>query len=201
MPGDETGHGQARDPGTVGPVQPRNPGAAPSPTLAVYPGLRQSGWAVLAAGHGSERGYIEVMESGVAGNSDRRKMDPGLRIASQLRDLDAVVSRWSPSCLVCASPNGGNWGKQGLLQLDHALRLWARNLSLPLTVHAATDVRATVAGRSNASKDALAYAIMHLLGLIGQVRSSLEWEAIAAGWYHHRSLTSEHSTSTQRTAE
>lgn len=37
---------------------------------------------------------------------------------------------------------------------------------------------------SNASRDQLDYAITLLFGLIGQGRSTHEWEAIAVGHYH-----------------
>ena len=55
---------------------------------------------------------------------------------------------------------------------------------LPQFSYTAQEVRAAVAGHPNASRDQLGYAIMLLLGLIGQGRSTHEWEAIAVGHYH-----------------
>ena len=50
--------------------------------------------------------------------------------------------------------------------------------------YTAQEVRSAVAGHPHASRDQLGYAIMLLLGLIGQGRSTHEWEAIAVGRYH-----------------
>ena len=77
-----------------------------------------------------------------------------------------------------------NWRVPGRDQLEQALLGWTDSTGLPLIVYAAPEVRAAVAGQPNASKDALGYAVMLRLGLIGQSRATAEWEAIAVGYYH-----------------
>ena len=61
---------------------------------------------------------------------------------------------------------------------------WSSERGLPQFSYTAQEVRTAIAGHPNASRDQLGYAIMLLLGLIGQGRSTHEWEAIAVGHYH-----------------
>ena len=56
--------------------------------------------------------------------------------------------------------------------------------AIPLLKYTIQEVRAAVAGQPNASRDALCYAVMRRMGLIGQSRATAEWEAIAVGYYH-----------------
>lgn len=146
------------------------------PLLALATGLRETGWAVF---HGSA-----VAASGVAGLKNRRKMAPADRIAHQLDALTAIAARWQTTGAVRSRPDGINWRTPGLEQLDAALRRWADDLALPLHDCTTRQVRAAIAGRPNAPRDALCYAVMQKLGLIGQSRATPEWEAIAAGYYH-----------------
>ena len=71
-----------------------------------------------------------------------------------------------------------------MLQLEEHLRRWAESQGLPVADYPAPGVRAALAGKPNASKGALAYSVMERLNLVGESRSALEWEAIAAGYYH-----------------
>ena len=144
--------------------------------LALAPGLRETGWAVF-------RGPT-VAASGVVGLKTRRKMEPSDRIAHQLDALNTVALRWKVVHSVRIKADGINWRVPGLEQLDAALHNWADDLGIPLLDHTTREVRAAVAGQPNASRDAVCYAIMHRLGLIGQSRATAEWEAIAAGYYH-----------------
>ena len=144
--------------------------------LALTTGLRETGWAVF---HGPE-----VAASGVVGLKSRRKMEPSDRIAHQVDALGAVALRWQAVCAVRIKADGMNWQVPGLEELDKALRAWAGGLGIPLHDHSTREVRAAVAGRPNASRDAVCYAIMQRLGLIGQSRATAEWEAIAVGYYH-----------------
>lgn len=144
--------------------------------LALAAGLRETGWAVF---HGST-----VAASGVAGLKARRKMEPADRIAHQMNALSAVALRWRAVCAVRSRADNISWRVPGQGQLDDALRIWADGLAIPLFDHTIREVRAAVAGRSNAPRDALCYAIMRRLGLIGQSRATAEWEAIAVGYYH-----------------
>lgn len=70
--------------------------------------------------------------------------------------------------------------------LQEELRRWAGSIALPVSEYPAPQVRATIAGKPNASRDALAYSVMARLNLIGEFRSAPECEAIAAGYYHLR---------------
>ena len=144
--------------------------------LALAPGLRQTGWAVLNG--------PTVARSGVVGLNSRRKTDPDDRIAHQLDALSSVVVRWPAVCAVRSKADGINWRVPGLEQLDGAIHAWADGLGIPLLSYTTQEVRAAVAGQVNASREALCYAIMRQLGLIGQSRATAEWEAIAVGYYH-----------------
>ncbi len=162
-----------------------NPGSPHPPALlALYPGLRQTGWAVLRAGGEKGRAVPPVAASGVVGFKPQQKIDDTERIARQLEALTSVVARWRPASVVCSKPGSMNWRVPGREQLEEALSGWAAGLGLPLTDYTAPEVRAAVAGQPNASKDALGYAVMLYLGLIGQSRATAEWEAIAVGCHH-----------------
>ena len=65
-----------------------------------------------------------------------------------------------------------------------SLATWSSERALPQFSYTAQEVKTAIAGHPNASRDQLGYAIMLLLGLIGQGRSTHEWEAIAVGQYH-----------------
>ena len=144
--------------------------------LALAPGLRETGWAVF---HGSG-----VAASGVAGLKARRKMEPSDRITHQLDVMSAVAVRWQAVCAVRSRAGGINWRVPGLEQLDEGLQHWANGLGIPLLEYTFQEVRAAVAGQPNASRDAVGYAVMRRMGLIGQSRATAEWEAIAVGYYH-----------------
>ncbi len=144
--------------------------------LVLAPGLRETGWAVLDG--------PTVADSGIAGLKVRRKMEPSDRIAHQLDALSAVAVRWQAVCAVRSRADGINWRVPGLEQLDEALHTWADSLGIPLLGYTIQEVRAAVAGQPNASRDALCYAVMRRMGLIGQSRATAEWEAIAVGYYH-----------------
>ena len=52
------------------------------------------------------------------------------------------------------------------------------------TAYTSQEVREAMTGHPNASRDQLAYAVMVSLGLIGQAKTTHEWEALAVGQYH-----------------
>ena len=170
----------------VTPHTSRVPG--PHALLALYPGLRQTGWAVFPPPHDSRQvdrpDAPPVIASGVIALMTRRKVDPADRIAHQLAALNDITARWRPGCVVRSAAGGMNWRAPGRDQLEQALRRWTDSMGLPFIDYAAPEVRAAVAGQPNASKDALGYAVMLRLGLIGQNRAAAEWEAIAVGHYH-----------------
>lgn len=160
-----------------------NPRASLS-LLALYPNLRQTGWALFDARPNEGTSFPFLAASGTVGPGVRTKMEPHERITHQLQSLAAVAEQWQPDCAVCSWPGGMDWGDAGMLLLEEHLRRWAESQGLPVVDYPAPHVRAALAGKPNASKGALAYAVMSRLNLIGQCRSPAEWEAIAAGYYH-----------------
>ena len=154
------------------------------PLLALYPNLRQTGWAVFGV-RSREGAHVSFLTaSGTAGPGLRTKMEPGERITHQLQNLTAVAEQWRPRCAVCSWPGGMDWGAAGMHQLEEHLRRWAEGQGLTVADYPAPEVRTALAGKPNASKGALAYSVMERLNLIGESRSALEWEAIAAGYLH-----------------
>ncbi|MSQ06306.1 MAG: hypothetical protein EXR54_08710 [Dehalococcoidia bacterium] len=76
------------------------------------------------------------------------------------------------------------WPVPALELVMDGLRDWSLRHQLPLHRYTDQEVRRAVAGRDRVSASQLAYAIMSLLGQVGQTRVTREWEAIAAGYYH-----------------
>ncbi|MCH7737581.1 MAG: crossover junction endodeoxyribonuclease RuvC [Chloroflexi bacterium] len=144
--------------------------------LALDAGVRETGWAVFKDG--------EVIESGVTGLSTRRKLDPEVRVSHLIESLEELASRWQPHAVAICQPSGINWPVPALDLLISSLAEWFSERGLPQFSYTAQEVRTAIAGHPNASRDQLGYAIMLLLGLIGQGRTTHEWEAIAVGHYH-----------------
>ena len=144
--------------------------------LALDAGVRETGWAVLNSDG--------VADSGMIGLKTRRPMEPEVRISHMLAALGQISARWDPNAVVHSQPTGINWPVPALELLDSRLLTWASELGLALTSYTAQEVRVAVTGHPNSSKEELGYATMLLLGLIGQGRSSHEWEAIAVGHHH-----------------
>ena len=161
-----------------------NDGRSSPALLALYPGIRQTGWAVLAANGQRNPGIPAIAASGTAKLKTQRRIEPAGRIAHLLDALSGIVARWRPGIVVCSNAGGLTSRALGRGELDAAIGCWAERLGLPVAGYAAPEVRASIAGKPNASKDALAHAVMLRLRLIGQNRSSAEWEAIAAGCHH-----------------
>ena len=152
--------------------------------LALYPGVRQTGWAIFRVGDGPLPSGWAVAASGIVSLKTRQRVGPEERISHLLATLSEIALRWQPGCAVLSRPGGLTLGAPGREELDAALQAWADDMGLPLTGYSAPEVRSAIAGRPNASKDALAHAVMLHLELIGQNRAAAEWEAIAAGCHH-----------------
>jgi len=149
--------------------------------LAFDAGVRETGWAVFKDG--------EVVESGVTGLSTRRKLEPEVRVSHLLQSLDELADRLEPQAVALCQPSGINWPVPALDLLVSSLAAWAAGRGLPQFSYTAQEVRSAIAGHPNASRDQLGYATKLLLGLIGQGRSTHEWEAIAVGHYHQTQHT------------
>lgn len=152
--------------------------------LALYPGVRQTGWAIFRTGDGPLPSGWAVAASGIVTLKTRQRVGPEERISHLLAALSEIALRWQPGCAVQSKAGGLTLGAPGREELDAALQAWAADMGLPLTGYSAPEVRAAIAGRPNASKDTLAHAVMLRLELIGQNRAAAEWEAIAAGCHH-----------------
>ncbi len=144
--------------------------------LALDAGVRETGWAGFKGG--------EVIESGVTGLSTRRKVEPEVRVSHLIESLDQLADQWQPQTVALCQPSGINWPVPALDLLVSSLTGWSSGRDLPQFSYTAQEVRTAIAGHPNASRDQLGYATMLLLGLIGQGRSTHEWEAIAVGHYH-----------------
>ncbi len=144
--------------------------------LALDAGVRETGWAVFKHG--------EVAASGVTGLSTRRRLEPEVRVSHLIESLDVLAGQWNPQVMALCQPSGINWPVPALDLLLSSLARWSSERGLPQFSYTAQEVRTAIAGHPNASRDQLGYAIMLLLGLIGQGRSTHEWEAIAVGHYH-----------------
>jgi Holliday junction resolvasome RuvABC endonuclease subunit len=151
-------------------------GQEPQVVLALDAGVRESGWAVFRDG--------KVEDTGVVGMRTRQRLDPEVRITHLLAALEELAANWRPETIVLSRPSGINWPVPALDLLDDRLSRWSADRAVGLAAYTAQEVRAAIAGHPNASKDQLGYAIMLKLGLIGQGRTTHEWEAIAVGHYH-----------------
>ena len=159
------------------------PGKADSMTLlALDAGVRETGWAVFRSDHGD--GANSMDETGIISLPRSINVDGAARVKHLVRCLDELVSRWNPANVAYGQPSGIRWPVPSLQLLDDALVNWSANHRLPLYTYSAQEVRSAIAGHSHVPQDQLAYAIMARLGLIGQSRTTHEWEAIAIGYYH-----------------
>ena len=144
------------------------------PLLCIAVGLRRSGWAVTDS--------RTVVASGVVGPLSRR-YPASACIALQTSVFASLAINWK----VAAAVRTGAclpWRSKAREELDAAMGRWAQGLGIPLSEHDTKAVRASVAGRHNASRGELCYAVMRRLRLIGDTRAAIEWEAIALGIHH-----------------
>ena len=144
--------------------------------LALDAGTRVSGWAAFTGYTLSESGFIRLTGAR-AGAAEQR-------IAGLIRAVDDIVERCEPSHVALCQPSGLRWEVPALARLEADLVGWARRRKLPMTSYLAGTVREAVAGNPRASHDAMTFATMTALGLVGVSKSTHEWEAIAVGAYH-----------------
>ena len=144
--------------------------------LALDAGVRETGWAVF------HREAIQA--TGIIKLASRRRINPQVRVDHLVGCLDELVARWKPDVVACCQPTGIGWRAPALDLLDSALAGWSRRHWLCLYAYTAQEVRAAVAGHPNASRVDLGYAVMVRFGLIGDSKTTHEWEAIAVGGYH-----------------
>ena len=148
----------------------------PESLLALDAGVRETGWAVFSSGSEVTTGTISI--------PGRRALDAASRLTHLTRSLDCLMERLAIFAVVHSLPSGIHWAVPALELLETSLREWSRRHQLRLFAYSAQDVRTAFTGHPNATRESLAYAVMSSLGLIGQGKSTHEWEAIAVGHYH-----------------
>jgi len=169
------------------------PGGAPV-LLALDAGVRQTGWAVFESKRLLRTGVIDSPKR----NGKRNGLKGRDRITNLIAELDHLAEDSHPDAVACCQPSGIHWSVPSIRLLDESLLNWSETRKIGFFSYTTQEIRAAIAGFANASPDRLGYAIMVRLGLIGQRRSTHEWEAVAVGYYHHTRPTGP-SRSTGRT--
>ena len=165
--------------------------------LALDAGVRETGWAIFRTHRpgaaplnhtgdnaGNAAGNAAGSDTGVIRLPRSRSLDAADRVAHLVKCLDGLVARWQPAAVAYGQPSGIRWPVPSLELLDTALVNWSAGHRLPLYTYSAQEVRAAIARHSHVPRDQLAYAVMSRLGLIGQSKTTHEWEALAIGYYH-----------------
>ena len=158
--------------------------------LALDTGVRESGCVVLGAEPSPVTGVIKT--------GPRRRLNAQGKVDLLLERLDQIIVRWRPTELVHSLPSGIRWQVPALELLECSLAALVERHRLPLYRYTSQEVRSAIAGHPNASRDQLGYAVMMNLGLIGQTRTTQEWEALAVGHYHLRKRPPGSSPTTAR---
>ena len=113
-----------------------------------------------------------------------RLVDANTKVGHLVQCLDALAQKWRPGVVVYSQPSGIHWLLPALELLDTALAKWSGRRNLAVYAYTAQEVRAAIAGHPNIRSEELTFAIMSKLGLVGQAKSTHEWEALAVGHYH-----------------
>ena len=148
----------------------------PDVLLALDAGVRETGWAVLFRQGAPKTGVIQLRA--------RPRVPAATRVCQLVRRLDQLVQEWEPTETAYSQPSGIHWPVPALELLENALTAWSQRHRLPLYPYSAQQVRSAIVGHPNASRDRLAYEVMVRFGLIGQGKTTHEWEALAVGHYH-----------------
>lgn len=146
--------------------------------LAVSPGTRRTGWAVFVDGLLKETGVISIPAV--------LRARPDERAALLVCSLDELAVRWDVGAVACRRGSSVGPPAPGTAPLEAALSRWREFRELAWYSCTTAEVRTALAGKPNASREALSYAVMEGLGLIGETRTMEEWEAAAIGVYHLR---------------
>ena len=144
--------------------------------LALDAGVRRTGWALFR--------NSTLRDTGVISISRHQGITASHRVSYLVQCLDGLLARWQPDQVACCQPAGIRWPAPSLELLEVALSDWRQRRGLFLCSYTRREVRASIAGRPNASQDQLGYAIMELYRLIGRDKSTDELEAIAVGHHH-----------------
>lgn len=146
--------------------------------LAISSGTRRTGWAVFVDGLLNNTGVFSV-PSVLRARPDERAV---LLVCS----LDELAVRWDVGAVACRRGSSVGPPAPGNAALESALSRWREFRGLAWHSYTTAEVRTALAGKPNAYREALSYAVMENLGLIGETRTAEEWEAAAIGVYHLR---------------
>ena len=144
--------------------------------MALDARIMETGWAIFGPRSVSETGVIKMSRS--------RSLDTPGRVAHLVRCLDELAEQWDPQAVAYGQPSGMHWPVPALELLDGSLAEWSERRRLAFYTYSVEEVRAAVARHARVPQDQLAFAIMRRLGLIGERKSTPEWEALAIGYYH-----------------
>lgn len=129
----------------------------------------------------------ELVETGVIIAYDRsHRSDIKRRIAAIEEALDNTVDRWQPLVACYGRPPQLQLPQQqeGMEILRESLERWAGEHGLPIHCYPIREIRTALVGRPNVAKEELAYSVMTRWGLLGEGKTTPEWNAIAVGDYH-----------------
>lgn len=146
--------------------------------LAINPGTRRTGWAVFVDGLLNSTGVFSVPAV--------LRARPDERAVLLVCSLDELAVRWDVRAVACRRGSSVGPPAPGTAPLEAALSRWREFRELAWYSCTTAEVRTALAGKPNASREALSYAVMEGLGLIGETRTMEEWEAAAIGVYHLR---------------
>ena len=180
--------------------------------LAIDPGVRAAGWAIFLNDpspelHGLAKGGKpsgvaspehqetciqphppwELVETGVIIAPHRpRRIDVSSQLKAIQAELDRVEDMWRPQAVACWKPSVMQLPQQQkvLEMLGRMMDLWAQSHGLRLYSYPPREIRTSLIGRANAGKEELTYAVMTRWGLLGEEKTTHEWNAVAVGDYH-----------------
>lgn len=158
--------------------------AAPAILLALDPGVGETGWAIFSGWTPVATGVIAPARAAAQYRDGKGSAGAAVRIAALLGSLEELRDAYGPDAAALCEPSGLRWSAPALTLLGSELTRWAAAARLPVASYSAGEVRRAVAGHPRASRQALAFAVMDALGLIGVHKTTHEWEAIAVGAYH-----------------
>ena len=147
--------------------------------LALDAGTRNTGWAVF-------QGCVPL-RTGVIALRRRKDNDAAAeRIARLTEELDELAARCVPAAIAVSRPAGlgGARPAPALALLETALDEWAQRVGIALSAYPMAEVRRAVAGHPRAAPEAVAFAVMSALNLLGAGKTAHEWAALAVGAYH-----------------
>ncbi|MEE9278013.1 MAG: crossover junction endodeoxyribonuclease RuvC [Dehalococcoidia bacterium] len=170
------------------PHQPTRSTAAARRILGVDPGLRTTGWGLLAMTEGRAALTYGVIQPDPAA-------DRPVRLRTILEGLLAAIDAHQPDAVALETPFVGANARSALAlgQAQAAAMLAASQRDLPVFEYAPREVKQAVSGDGNAEKSAVAEALRLQLGLEEAPRPLDASDALAVAYCHY--LLGQHNVS------